>query len=951
MTKKFPMIFNKKIHATLAVMVITMFSFNTHAMVCKSTSDDQALRREKILELLSAFEKNIYTETLANGLKVVLYHYKNSPQVFIDMIYNVGSKDETSETYGFAHFIEHMIFKGTQKLSEQDIFHIADKFGAGRNAETSYDTTSYYFITDNKNYPIFLDILADCMHNATFDEEHIASELHTVFNELKNGNDDGLAGRVPGFFTEYLPANHPYHHPVLGYKEALFTLNRDTLLQFYKTYYQPHNATLLITGNLDPKTTMPTIRSIFESLPVTQPPSKKPLHIPFHKDLFQKKITLYNAEIPQTCVQLFWQTPGYNHDNFFIADIIASILGAKFREKFSNEMIGTNTHQFAYEGCFMIPFCPQESQGFLFWKKQSEEIITETINKILKELETISLDGVFQGNLEAIKTENIWNALNILEKINNIHAMLKKSITNNFNLEHNELAWLNLLKKINTCTNEDIQAFTKKYLQKNAMHSLYAYPLQEESDKIAQQKKLAATDAYDQALLALRHRTAPIQKPIKALSLPSPEQLEILPLPKPHEITLSNGLTIFFIHNQDTSYLDGRLYFKNQAAFSRFLEETNQTICFDCTRNLMTKKTALHTEEENTLFFQSYGAAVYNTSFKCLAYDHEIIINRFLEIQTTPIYEQAALKKYKKERYLQIPSKEKKLNIFEITNQAIEKLFNDSNTSYNTNDRTNKMLSSLTLNDIITTHKKFFNPANMKLIITGDFSMPDSKEKICTLFEQWKNQKEYFDITALKPQNSSPDNPSKTTIDNPTPTTINIPTEEEQILLKAIRKGPSTNMKEENKALSFLSTLVNAKLFEIRESQGLFYNCSFDIERNHVCQEQLLTITTQVSKTNYNTVLQCIKDTLKNIYDAPYPQDVFDSTRSQFINYFATESQDIQRTQEIVKNRIENDQPIDSYHQRIESILRLTPEDITAVAKKYLDPSTWSFIIVGKIDE
>ncbi|KKQ48848.1 MAG: Peptidase M16 domain protein [candidate division TM6 bacterium GW2011_GWF2_38_10] len=937
MTKKFPMIFNKKIHATLAVMVITMFSFNTHAMVCKSTSDDQALRREKILELLSAFEKNIYTETLANGLKVVLYHYKNSPQVFIDMIYNVGSKDETSETYGFAHFIEHMIFKGTQKLSEQDIFHIADKFGAGRNAETSYDTTSYYFITDNKNYPIFLDILADCMHNATFDEEHIASELHTVFSELKNGNDDGL-----NMLTEFLPANHPYHHPIIGYKETLFTLNRDTLLQFYKTYYQPHNATLLITGNLDPKTTMPTIRSIFESLPVTQPPSKKPLHIPFHKDLFQKKITLYNAEIPQTCVQLFWQTPGYNHDNFFIADIIASILGAKFREKFSNEMIGTNTHQFAYEGCFMIPFCPQESQGFLFWKKQSEEIITETINKILKELETISLDGVFQGNLEAIKTENIWNALNILEKINNIHAMLKKSITNNFNLEHNELAWLNLLKKINTCTNEDIQAFTKKYLQKNAMHSLYAYPLQEESDKIAQQKKLAATDAYDQALLALRHRTAPIQKPIKALSLPSPEKLEILPFQKPQEITLSNGLTIFFIHQPDTLILNGNLYFKNQAAFSRFLKETNQTICFNGSHTLMTKKTALHTEEENRLFFGSYGADVTDTSFKCLAYDYEIIINRFLEIQTTPMYEQAALKKYKKEQTLEILSQEKKSNVFQAE-QTIEKLFHASDPFYNTNDRIKKMLSSLTLNDIITAHKKFFNPANMNLIITGDFSKPDSKEKICTLFKQWKNQKEYFDITTLT--NNHPP------LDTPSPAIRKIPTEEEQILLKAIHKGPSNNMLKDNAALSFLSTLVNAKLLEIRESQGLFYNCSFDIERNHVGQEHLLTITTQVSKANYNTALQCIIDTLQDIINTPYPQDVFDSFCSSEINTLAINTQTPENAHFILKNLISKDYPLDYLHQKVENILRLTPEDITAVAKKYLDPSVWSFIIVGRINE
>ena len=166
-------------------------------------------------------EDKITKVVLDNGLTVLVCNQGTAPKVLVQIAYDVGSAIEQEGERGLAHLLEHMIFKGTQKMAEGDIDAIARKYGADFNAFTSHDMTSYYFETDANNWQPFLPILADCMQNARFSDQHLASEVKAVIQELRMYSDSHWHVMLDHAFTTLFPANHPYHHPIIGYKEDL----------------------------------------------------------------------------------------------------------------------------------------------------------------------------------------------------------------------------------------------------------------------------------------------------------------------------------------------------------------------------------------------------------------------------------------------------------------------------------------------------------------------------------------------------------------------------------------------------------------------------------------------------------------------------------------------------------------------------------------------------------
>ena len=230
---EFP-VFKNLIKKIFLVFLFMSWQYFALAQACDYLPQQTDTKAVDVDLWINHVKSKIHKETLDNGLTILFYHKEHTPEVMLQIVYDVGSRDEESQEYGFAHLIEHMIFKGTEKLSEKDIDEIATKFGAISNAYTSYDKTAYWFYTDNKNWKVFLDILADCMGNVRFDEDQLSSEIKAVYEEIKTRDEDGSGN----LFTELFPSNHPYHHPVLGYKENILNVDVQDVKVFYKKYYK-----------------------------------------------------------------------------------------------------------------------------------------------------------------------------------------------------------------------------------------------------------------------------------------------------------------------------------------------------------------------------------------------------------------------------------------------------------------------------------------------------------------------------------------------------------------------------------------------------------------------------------------------------------------------------------------------------------------------------------------
>ena len=189
---------------------------------------------------------------LDNGLTILFLTDNTIPKVSMQLWYDVGSKNEGVGERGYAHLLEHMIFKGTNRLSEADIDSVTHTLSGYCNAFTSYDYTGYLFNFPKQHYKEGLFIFADCMRNCTFKEDMLNSEMKAVIQEFKMGKDRYTSILIQDMISMMFP-DHPYHYPVIGYKHDLFSVTGKDLKKFYDKHYHPNNATLIMVGDFDEK--------------------------------------------------------------------------------------------------------------------------------------------------------------------------------------------------------------------------------------------------------------------------------------------------------------------------------------------------------------------------------------------------------------------------------------------------------------------------------------------------------------------------------------------------------------------------------------------------------------------------------------------------------------------------------------------------------------------------
>ena len=203
---------------------------------------------------------------LDNGFKALLVERGPLPVVASLLWYRVGSRDERTGETGVSHFLEHMMFKGTQRYAKGQIDLQTSKMGGSNNAFTDTDGTAYYFTLAADRWEQALEIEASRMRDCLLDPHEFASEKNVVLEELAMGEDDPWRPLYQA--TEALLYQvHPYHHPVIGWREDLERLSAQQMRDYYARHYGPNRAFLVVVGNIDRARTATRIRELFGSLP------------------------------------------------------------------------------------------------------------------------------------------------------------------------------------------------------------------------------------------------------------------------------------------------------------------------------------------------------------------------------------------------------------------------------------------------------------------------------------------------------------------------------------------------------------------------------------------------------------------------------------------------------------------------------------------------------------
>jgi zinc protease len=210
---------------------------------------------------------------LPNGLVVLLVENHTAPLVCVSVWYRVGSRDDPPGKAGMAHLLEHMLFKGTPRYPRGAYDQILHRLGASANASTSLDRTNYYVLSGSDRYGVALDLEADRMRNVQFAPADLADEQRVVLNELAQAEDDP-ASALHDQVQRAAFAEHPYGHPVLGWREEVASITPDELRAFYDDYYQPGNAYLVVAGDFEPRRMLAEIEAAFGPLPTGAQPDR-----------------------------------------------------------------------------------------------------------------------------------------------------------------------------------------------------------------------------------------------------------------------------------------------------------------------------------------------------------------------------------------------------------------------------------------------------------------------------------------------------------------------------------------------------------------------------------------------------------------------------------------------------------------------------------------------------
>src|ERR1700704_2094225 len=241
--------------------------------------------------------EDVRRTVLGNGLVVLTKELHTSPIVTSMIWYRVGSRNEEIGHTGKSHFLEHMLFKGTDRFKKGAIDLLTLKNGGGNNAFTSHDFTAYYFNFASDRWEIALEIEADRMVNCSFEPDEFEAEKKVVIEELKTGLDSPW-----GLLLQELEASaykvHPYRNPIVGWLQDVERATVEQQQAYYRRYYHPNNATLVIAGDFDTDNVLRKVEAAFGGIPSGPQPPAMLLHEPPQRGE-RRLVVRWRSKIPR----------------------------------------------------------------------------------------------------------------------------------------------------------------------------------------------------------------------------------------------------------------------------------------------------------------------------------------------------------------------------------------------------------------------------------------------------------------------------------------------------------------------------------------------------------------------------------------------------------------------------------------------------------------------------
>jgi zinc protease len=396
-----------------------------------------------------------------NGLKLIVREDHRAPTVAHMVWYRAGSMDETNGRTGVAHVLEHMMFKGTHQVKAGEFSRLVAAVGGRENAFTSRDYTAYFQQVEKSKLEDVIKLEADRMSNLNFDDAEFAKEIQVIMEERRLRTEDNPSGLLNESLMATAFMSSPYRHPVIGWMNDLVNMKAVDARDWYRSWYAPNNATVVISGDVDPQQIYKMVQKYYGSAIAHELPVRKPQVEPPQKGIKQ---VLVKAAADNAQLAMAWKVPRLEPGKLddpepYALELLTAVLDGYDNARLNRVLVKqekvVNDVGVSYD---MVSRGPEL---FLIGATLAKgKTVDQAQASIRKALDDLKQKGILESELKRIKvrilSEQIYKRDSIFGQAMEIGS--------------NEMAgfsWKDIdvmLEKMQTITPAQVQAVAKKYL-------------------------------------------------------------------------------------------------------------------------------------------------------------------------------------------------------------------------------------------------------------------------------------------------------------------------------------------------------------------------------------------------------------------------------------------------------------------------------------------------------
>ncbi len=648
---------------------------------------------------------------LDNGLTLLVHEDHKAPIVAVNIWYHVGSKNEKPGKTGFAHLFEHLMFNGSEHYND-DYFQAMERIGAtDLNGTTAYDRTNYFQNVPISALDIALWLESDRMGHllGVVSQEKLDEQRGVVQNEKRQYENLPYALSEELIQTACFPKGHPYSWTVIGSMQDLNDAALPDVREWFKTYYGPNNAVLVVAGDITAQTALEKVKQHFGDIPAGPPIAK-------HQTWVAKRTGTHRQtaqdRVPQARVYRIWNIPAWGSAEgeylSLAADVLSSGKSSRFYKRLVyDEQIATDVSADAalYEIAGQFQITATAKPGVELGRV--EKALDEELKKFLEA-------GPTGAELTRIKNQYRAGFIRGIERIGGFGGK-SDILATNMVYGGSPDYYKTTLDRVQKATAQDLKSAAVKWLS-DGDYVLEITPFP---------KLSAAASGVDRS------------------KLPAPGAPPQVRFPKVQRAELSNGLKLVLAERHNVPIIDLRLLVDAGYAADQFASPGAASLAMDLLDEGTRTRNALEISEQLQMLGSRLGTGAELDA--CIVYLNTLkdkldpSLELFADVVLNPSFPQKEFDRLKQETLVRI--QQEKVEPMGIALRVFPGLLYGREHAYGlplTGSGTEASVSKMTRDQLAEFHKTWFKPNNATLVITGDVTLAEIKPRLEKLFKNWK---------------------------------------------------------------------------------------------------------------------------------------------------------------------------------------------------------------------